>query len=142
MDRISALSNRGMNQEIQDYINTYHDYDEDLIDDMQIQQYIPAMIYKEVKNAILAYLSLLRPPKESVYDIYQSIKSNFEKPKPPSPKEMTKEERLQRKQLQSILKLPKPTKEQKKMREDRLLNLPKRVKCLLDVYETYMSRSN
>jgi DNA-binding HxlR family transcriptional regulator len=50
---------------------------EDLMYEIGGNYYFPALIHKEVKNAILSYLSLLKPPKEDVENAYKEIKSNL-----------------------------------------------------------------
>jgi hypothetical protein len=50
---------------------------EELMYEIHGNYYFPALIHKEVKNAILSYLSLLKPPKEDIENAYKDIKSNL-----------------------------------------------------------------
>jgi len=65
---------------------------EELMYEIHGNYYFPALIHKEVKNAILSYLSLLKPPKKDVEIAYKEIKYNLESGKLSSPKEMKKDE--------------------------------------------------
>jgi hypothetical protein len=60
------------------YINPYKDTIKQLLIEMLTEYHFPAMMRKEVTNAILAYLSLLKPPREIVENIYEMIKNNPE----------------------------------------------------------------
>jgi hypothetical protein len=51
---------------------------QDLIMKMPMQYYFPSAMHKEVKNAILSYLSLLKPSKESIQYTYEMIKNGSE----------------------------------------------------------------
>jgi len=48
---------------------------QNLIMKMPMQYYFPSVMHKEVKNAILSYLSLLKPSKESIQYTYEMIKN-------------------------------------------------------------------
>jgi hypothetical protein len=48
---------------------------EELIHEIKGANYFPAIIQQQVKNAILSYLSLLKPPKRDVESVYKEIRA-------------------------------------------------------------------
>jgi hypothetical protein len=72
--------------------NSVELYRDGLLFDIRGNYYFPALIHKEIKNAILSYISLLKPSKRKVDLAYREIKSNLESEKLSSPEEAKKDE--------------------------------------------------
>lgn len=69
------------------YLDLYNDIGEYLMHQIPGSYRFPVLIHKEVKNAILSYLSLLKPPRKDVEYTYKEIKINLESSSPKEVKE-------------------------------------------------------
>jgi hypothetical protein len=86
--------------------------DQELFDIDQITYPFPKVVYEHVKNALVSYLLLLKPPKESIVDKIKEAKKMMERAKKFSHEQAKEEKRW----------------------------YPSHFTCLLDAYQEYLTK--